>query len=105
MRKLAVVFQREYFERVRSKWFLIGTLLGPVFFGLVTIAPTYISMKQGPSKDITHIEILDATGAGLGQRVARSLRKSFPRAPAPHVKTVLPGALGKEEDVAVAAVV
>ena len=27
MRKLGVVFKREYLERVRSKWFLIGTLM------------------------------------------------------------------------------
>ena len=40
MRKLAVVFKREYLERIRSKWFLIGTLLGPVFFGAITSVST-----------------------------------------------------------------
>ena len=39
MAKLWAVFKREYLERVRSKWFLIGTLLGPVFFLLVAGAP------------------------------------------------------------------
>jgi ABC-2 type transport system permease protein len=105
MRKLGVVFRREYLERVRSKWFLIGTLLGPVFFGLITIAPTYISMKQGPSKDLTKIAILDATGVGLGARVSSALGKSFSTAPPPPVRTVVPDALGKAEDVAVAEVV
>ena len=52
MRKLGVVFRREYLERVRSKWFLIGTLLGPVFFGTITILPTYISMKQRPGNNL-----------------------------------------------------
>ncbi|MEO8623465.1 MAG: ABC transporter permease [bacterium] len=105
MRKLGVVFRREYLERVRSKWFLIGTLLGPVFFGMVTIAPTYISMKQGPSKDLTNILILDATGAGLGTRVSEALGKSFPAAPAPKVRTVAPDALGNAENRAVSEVV
>jgi ABC-2 type transport system permease protein len=105
MRKLGVVFRREYLERVRSKWFLIGTLLGPVFFGLVTIGPTYISMKQGPSKDLTNIIILDATGVGLGSRVSVALKKSFPESAAPKVTTVGADALGKAEDAAVNEVV
>ncbi|CAN5154569.1 ABC transporter permease [soil metagenome] len=89
MRKLGVVFRREYLERVRSKWFLIGTLLGPVFFGAVTILPTYLSMKQRPGNDLTNIVIVDATGTGLGARVSTELGKAFPAAPAPRV-TVVP---------------
>jgi len=88
MRKLGVVFRREYLERVRSKWFLIGTLLGPVFFGVVTILPTYISMKQRPGNDLTNIVIVDATGTGLGARVSTELGRAFPVAPAPRVKVV-----------------
>ncbi len=88
MRKLGVVFRREYLERVRSKWFLIGTLLGPVFFGAITILPTYLSMKQRPGNDLTNIVIVDATGTGLGARVSTELGKAFPAAPAPHVKVV-----------------
>ena len=70
VRKLGVVFRREYLERVRSKWFLVGTLLGPVFFAMITVVPTWISMKQGPGANLTNIAILDATGTGLGARVA-----------------------------------
>ena len=88
MRKLGVVFRREYLERVRSKWFLIGTLLGPVFFGTITILPTYISMRQQPGNELTNIVIVDATGTGLGARVSTELGKAFPVAPAPRVKLV-----------------
>jgi ABC-2 type transport system permease protein len=105
MRKLGVVFRREYLERVRSKWFLIGTLLGPVFFGMVTIAPTYISMRQGPGKDLTNITILDATGIDLGTRVSMSISKAFPKSPAPRVKVVAPNALAAAENAAVDEVV
>ncbi|MDB4915335.1 MAG: hypothetical protein JWM95_2979 [Gemmatimonadetes bacterium] len=105
MRKLGVVFRREYLERVRSKWFLIGTLLGPVFFGTITIAPTWISMSQGPSKDLTNIRILDASGTGLGARVQRSIAKSFPKGVPPRVTVVAPEALIKADSAAVVEVV
>jgi ABC-2 type transport system permease protein len=105
VRKLGVVFKREYLERVRSKWFLIGTLLGPVFFGAITILPTYMSMKSRPTSALTNIEILDATGTGLGARVAGALQKSYPAAPAPTVKIVAPERLLVAEDSAVNAVV
>ena len=104
MRKLGVVFRREYLERVRSKWFLIGTLLGPVFFGTITILPTYLSMKQRPGSDLTHIVILDATGSGLGTRVGGALSKAFPAAPAPRVTVVTPARLTGAKESSVNAV-
>lgn len=98
MRKLGVVFRREYLERVRSKWFLIGTLLGPVFFGAITILPTYLSMKQRPGNDLTNIVIVDATGTGLGARVSAELARAFPAAPAPRVKVLPPERVGVTRD-------
>ena len=105
MRKLGVVFRREYLERVRSKWFLIGTLLGPVFLGVIMVLPAYISMKQRPGNDITNVVVLDATGTGLGARVRTALGKSFPASPAPRVKVVSPERLSVAEDSAVNAVI
>ena len=105
MRKLGVVFRREYLERVRSKWFLVGTLLGPLFMAAITILPTYMSMKQRPSTELTNVVVLDATGTGLGARVSRELVKKFPDAPAPAVKVVSPERLSVSEDSAVNAVV
>ena len=32
MRVLWAVIKREYLERVRTKWFLIATLFGPILF-------------------------------------------------------------------------
>jgi ABC-2 type transport system permease protein len=105
MRKLGVVFRREYFERVRSKWFLIGTLLGPIFFAAITIFPAYLSMRQRPATDLANVIILDATGTGLGTRVGAALRKDFPKSPPPQVKQVDAPRLGVAEDSAVNAVV
>ncbi len=104
-RKVGVVFRREYLERVRSKWFLIGTLLGPVFFGAVTVLPAYISMKSRPGSELTNVAILDATGSGLGKRVSAALHKNYPATPAPEVKVVEPPRQLASEDSLVNAVV
>ena len=73
MDKLFAVIRREYLERVRSKWFLIATLFGPVFFGLLMFLPALISSREKASGDATKIVIIDATGAGLGDRVSLQL--------------------------------
>jgi len=88
MAKLLVVFRREYLERVRSKWFVLGTLLGPVFFILVAGAPRLIGGRGDGTRDVAHIEVIDATGAGLGARVVASLRERFPLSRAPYLTVV-----------------
>jgi ABC-2 type transport system permease protein len=98
MRKLGVVFKREYLERVRSKWFLIGTLLGPVFFALITVVPILISAKTKSSSDLANITIIDATRSGMGERVAAALAIRFALSPAPEVRSVDPASVPREED-------
>lgn len=73
MDKLIAVIKREYLERVRSKWYLLSTILGPFFFGIIFIVPMVLSARTHASPDLSHIVILDATGTQLGNRVARSL--------------------------------
>ena len=88
MAKLLVVFRREYLERVRSKWFLLGTLLGPVFFLLVAGAPRLIGDRGQGTRDVAHIEVIDATGMGLGEGVVATLRERFPLSRAPYLTVV-----------------
>ena len=90
MAKLLVVFRREYLERVRSKWFLLGTLLGPVFFLLVAGAPRLLGDARDGTRDVAHIEVIDATGMGLGERVVATLRERFPLSRAPYLTVVAP---------------
>jgi ABC-2 type transport system permease protein len=104
MDKLLVVFKREYLERVRSKWFLIGTLLGPVFFAMITVVPVLISAKTKASTDLANVTIIDATGSGMGERVAAGLRDRFPLSPAPEVRSVAAASVPREEDRAALAV-
>lgn len=104
MTKLVVVLKREYLERVRSKWFLIGTLLGPVFFGMITVVPILISAKTRTSTDLANVEVIDATGTGIGERIAAGLRQKFTVSPAPQVRNVDAASLAREEDRAIIAV-
>ena len=73
MDKLWVVIKREYLERVRSKWFIFTTIFGPVFFAAITILPGYMTVKGMKNSQVSSIRILDATGTGLGHRVAGRL--------------------------------
>lgn len=73
-KKILVVAKREYLERVRTRAFVIMTLLVPVLMSFAMLVPIYISAKAGPSSAIRKVRILDATGTGLGDRIAQSIR-------------------------------
>jgi ABC-2 type transport system permease protein len=71
--KLFVVAKREFLERVRSKWFIWMTLLVPALLAGAFLFPAYLAMRSNASSAVRHIEIIDATGAGLGDRIAKAL--------------------------------
>ncbi len=71
MRLFAIV-RREYVERVRSKAFLIGTLLGPLFMTAFTVVPSALMATQRGKP--LRIAVLDAAG-GLGAPVEHALRE------------------------------
>jgi ABC-2 type transport system permease protein len=98
MGKLLVVFKREYLERVRSRWFIIGTLLGPAFLLLIVGAPRLMGDRSEGSRDVARIDVIDATGSGLGTRVADALRAKYPLSRAPYVRTVDASKVPLEED-------
>jgi len=98
MGKTFVVFKREYLERVRSKWFIVATVLGPVFLGLITVVPIVLSSKTKSSDRISDITIIDATDQGFGARIAKALASFTPSAPAPRVRTVKREQVAAEEE-------
>ena len=73
MKKLLVVLEREYMERVRTRWFLVATVFGPVFFGILMFLPAWMSTRTEASSDVARIRILDATDANLGHLIAVEL--------------------------------
>ena len=74
MNKLFAVIKREYLVRVRTKFFVIMTILGPVLLVVFTIVPGLLfSMKAGGD---TRIAIVDQTeGMRLYDPIRRSLLK------------------------------
>jgi ABC-2 type transport system permease protein len=73
MKKLWAVTIREYLERVRTRWFLVATVFGPLVFGLLLYLPAYVAARGRGSVDVARIRILDVTGADLGRAVAAEL--------------------------------
>jgi len=105
MGKTFVIFRREYLERVRSRWFIVVTILGPVFMGAITILPTVIAARTHTSSSLANVIVLDATGTDLGARVAKSLAATTPGATAPRVKVLTAEQLSASEDSATNAVI
>jgi len=77
MNKLIAIIRREYLAKVRTKFFVIMTILGPVMLVAFTIVPgLLIGMKAGGD---TRIAILDQTeGTKLYGPIRNSLLKREP---------------------------
>jgi ABC-2 type transport system permease protein len=98
MAKLWTIIKREYLERVRSKWFLIATFLGPVFFAAIIIVPAWLASRSRATREVYDITILDATGTGFGQRLAAAIAgDTTDRKKIPEVRAVSPAALAEAE--------
>lgn len=100
LRKFGVVYRREFMERVRSKWFLVVTLLGPVFFAIISLAGPIIGARSGTSRGIANVIVLDATGAGLGDKVAEAIHAARPDSARPEARVVTPATLAAAESLA-----
>jgi ABC-2 type transport system permease protein len=57
--RLWPIVRREFLERVRSKAFLIATLLGPVLMGFLTVGPALLMGRAGKPQ---RVALLDETG-------------------------------------------
>jgi ABC-2 type transport system permease protein len=73
MQKLWAIIVREYLERVRTRWFIIATVFGPLVFSALLYLPAYFASRGRASEDVSRIRILDATGTTLGRAVATEL--------------------------------
>jgi ABC-2 type transport system permease protein len=72
MRKLLAVIKREYVQRVRTKFFIVMTILGPLMLFVFTVVPgLLIGFKAGGD---TRLAVIDQTD---GARVYESLRRSL----------------------------
>jgi ABC-2 type transport system permease protein len=105
--KLLAVIRREYLERVQTRAFILGCLLGPVFIAGVLFVPAWLSLRNLRA-DPANLIVIDATGAGLGQRLRSNLESA---ATAPNAKNTIdvritpPDGIAAAESLATKAVV
>lgn len=69
MSEVMIVLRREFLERVRSKSFVLGTLLFPVFMAAMWIIPA----MMGSGASSRHIVIVDQAPPGVGEAVRQLL--------------------------------
>jgi len=70
MAKLWAIVRREYIERVRTKAFVIGTILGPLVMGGMMIGPALAARSKGKP---LRVAVLDESGT-LRAAVVQALR-------------------------------
>ena len=63
LKKLGIIIQREYLNKVKKKSFLIITFLAPVFFAAMCILPTVIMM--GTKEEAKKVGVVDRSGIVL----------------------------------------
>ncbi len=63
MSKTLTVIRKEYLERVRSKSFLIGTLIGPILMSLIFILPALLAESGG--EEARTVGVIDPSGRYL----------------------------------------
>jgi ABC-2 type transport system permease protein len=71
MHETLIVLKREFFERVRSKGFWIGTLVLPLFMVALTVLPTLLD-RGGSTRTLV---IVDEAPAGVADQVAAGLTR------------------------------
>ena len=70
MKKFFAVVKREYVQRVRSRFFVVATILGPILMaGFAVVPGLMLGIKSGGP---THLAIVDQTGR-MYERMAKEL--------------------------------
>ena len=60
MNKAWTIFKREYLTRVKTKGFVIGTIIGPIFLLLLSFGPGLLMNIQ--SEKVKHVSVVDISG-------------------------------------------
>ena len=87
MRKVWAVIRREFIEKVRTKWFVISTILGPLFMISVTVLPSLLISRSGR---VNHIALVDDGAGALAERLRTQLEGS-----GRYLVHILPAAAGR----------
>jgi ABC-2 type transport system permease protein len=77
MRGLAIILGREYVERVRSRSFLLSTVLTPLILSLLLLGPALTDRLQHVGTAGFHVAVVDETDA-IGWRVVEAINTAAP---------------------------
>jgi ABC-2 type transport system permease protein len=69
------------------------------------VLPAWMAIRERGSNDAANLRVIDATGTGLGARIAHGISVAYDGAPPPQVVTVAPSGVADAERDATAAVV
>jgi ABC-2 type transport system permease protein len=72
MHKVWAVIRREFVERVRTKWFWISAILGPVLFAGIIV----FQIAQSVGGGVRQIAVVDTGTLGYGTRIVEALGAS-----------------------------
>jgi ABC-2 type transport system permease protein len=75
MRKIWVVIRREFIEKVRNKWFIISTILGPLLMASFVVLPILLA-ERGASE--RRIAVLDVGTEDFAGRLVEVLNGPVP---------------------------
>lgn len=76
VRKTLAVIRREFVERVRTRWFWVGTILGPLLMvGLIGVQILLAGRKVGERR----MAVVDATTTGFGRALTGQLGAAVTR--------------------------
>ena len=98
MHKILAVIRREFIERVRTRAFVISTVLFPLLMGTFTVLPAILLRRASGTK---HVAVVEGVEGTFGVRVAQALMASRRRdtsAPIPFA-VVRIGAIGRVDAV------
>src|SRR5437773_7334309 len=70
--KVWAIIRREFVERVRTKWFWVSAILGPVLFAGIIV----FQIMQSVGGGVRNIAIVDAGKLGYGTRIVEALGAS-----------------------------
>jgi ABC-2 type transport system permease protein len=74
MRNVLLIIRREFLERVRTKAFVLGTVLFPIFMVALIFLPALVKTGGGERT----LVLVDQSPAGIGQKVADALQAPRP---------------------------
>ena len=72
MHKVWAVIRREFVERVRTRWFWVSAILGPVLFAGIIV----FQIAQSVGGGVRHVAVVDTGKVGYGTRTVEALGAS-----------------------------